>query len=363
MKLPTALLLAAALACHVLPASAQDDTLRIYAWAGLFDDVILNSFTDKTGYKVTYDNYDSDETLETKLLSGDTGYDFIVPSATPFLQREIAAGAIEKLDKSLIPNYALQSPELLELLKRADPKLEYAAIGGWGTNGLGYNVDKVKALFPDAPVDSFDLVFKPENAAKLASCGIAVVDSATDVIPLVLNYLGLDPQTQSADDLDKAMALLDQIRPYVTLDKGRLITDMATGNICVAIGYSGDILQAKARAIEAGNGQKIEYVLPKEGTMAWITTLAIPKNAPNPKAAHAFIDHLLSPEISAHLTVTLGYANGVPASRDLLPPEIAGDKTIFPEGEVLASLFVTGTVEDTLNRQRNRAWTRFRSGE
>lgn len=351
-----------ALATFATPVHAED-VLRLYAWNGLFDQWTTDSFTEKTGIKVIYDSYDSDETLETKLLSGDTGYDFVVPSATPFLAREIAAGALQPLDKTLVPNYADQIPELMQLLKRSDPTLEYASIGGWGTTGLGINVGKIKQRLPDADLTSYDLIFKPENAEKLADCGISIIDSATDVVPIALNYLGLDPQSQDAGDLDKAMALLQSIRPHVRFGKGQLPTEMATGDVCVAIGYSGDVIQAKMAAVEAGNGQVIEYVLPKEGTLAWISALAIPKNPPNPAAAHAFMDHLLSAEVAAHITETTGYANGVAGSRALLPKALADDPVIFPEGPILAKLFVVGTVEDKLNRQRNRAWTKFRSGE
>ncbi len=344
------------------PARAEE-VLRLYAWDGLFDQWITDGFTAKTGIKVIFDSYDSDETLETKLLSGDTGYDFVVPSAAPFLARQIKAGALEPLDKALVPNYAGQIPELLELLKKSDPTLGYSSVGGWGTTGLAINVGKVKERLPDADLTSWDLLFKPENAEKLADCGISIIDSATDVVPIALNYLGLDPGTQNAEDLDKAMALLQDIRPYVQLGKGTLPTELATGDICVAIGYSGDVLQARIAAMEAGNGQVVEYVMPKEGTLAWISGLAIPKNPPNPAAAHAFMDYLLSPEVAAHMTEVTGYANGVAGSRALLAPDLANDPAIFPEGEVLAKLFVVGTVEDPLARQRNRAWTRFRSGE
>ena len=351
-----------ALAAQGTPAGAEE-ILRLYAWDGLFDTWITDGFTEKTGIKVVYDSYDSDETLETKLLSGDTGYDFVVPSATPFLARQIAAGALEPLDKAQLPHYADQIPELMELLKRSDPTLAYAAIGGWGTTGLGVNVGKVKERLPDADLESYDVIFNQDYAAKLADCGVSIIDSATDVVPIVLNYLGLDPQSQDQADLDKAMALLQSIRPYVRFGKGQLPTEMATGDVCVAIGYSGDVIQAKNAAKEAGNGQQVEYVLPKEGTLAWISALAIPKNPPNPAAAHAFMDHLLTPEVAAHITEVTGYANGVGGSRELLPPELANDKVIFPEGETMAKLFVVGTVEDSLQRQRNRAWTRFRSGE
>ncbi|RWX70669.1 extracellular solute-binding protein [Mesorhizobium sp. M2A.F.Ca.ET.039.01.1.1] len=340
-----------------------EEVLRLYAWDGLFDSWITDGFTAKTGIKVVYDSYDSDESLETKLLSGDSGYDFVVPSATPFLAREIAAGALEPLNKDWVPRYAAQIPELMALLKRSDPTLGYAAVGGWGTLGMGLNVGKVHERLPDAPIDSYDLIFKPENVAKLADCGVSIADSATEVVPIVLNYLGLDPQSKDPADLDKAMALLQSIRPYVQLSKGKLPTEMAAGDVCIAIGYSGEVIQAKNAAKAAANGQDIQYILPKEGTLAWITSLAIPKGAPNPKAGHAFMDFLLTPQVGAHMTEVSGYGNGVPGSRALLPKELAEDKTIFPEGAVMAKLFVSGTVKDTLTRQRNRAWTKFQSGE
>lgn len=362
MRTNSALAGLVALTALAVPAEAEE-VLRLYAWDGLFSQETIADFTAKTGIKVIYDSYDSDETLETKLLSGDTGYDFVVPSATPFLAREIKAGALEPLNKDLVPHYANQIPELLELLKKSDPTLGFSAMGGWGTTGMGINVGKVQERLPGADLTSYDLIFKPENAAKLADCGISIVDSATDVVPIALNYLGLDPESQDPADLDKAMALLQSIRPYVQLGKGRLSTEMATGDVCAAIGYSGDVVQARNAAREANNGQVVEYVMPKEGTLAWISALAIPKNPPNPAAAHAFMDYLLTPEGGSRMTLATGYANGVLGSRELLPKELAEDPAIFPEGDVLAKLFVVGTVEDTLTRQRNRAWTRFRSGE
>ncbi|TKD21922.1 extracellular solute-binding protein [Rhodobacter capsulatus] len=356
-----ALLLAGAFACLSLPAMAQQDRLHIYAWQDLFAPQILDDFTAATGLKTVYDSYDSDETLETRLLSGDTGYDFIVPSASPFLMREIQAGALEKLDKSLIPNYDKQIPALLELLKKSDPTLEYAAIGGWGTTGLGYNLDKVKALLPDAPLDSYDLIFKPENAAKLKDCGIAMVDSPTDIVPITLNYLGLNPETTDPDEIRQAMEVLAQIRPYVTLDKGRMMTDMANGDICLAIGFSGDLIGARMRATEAGNGQHITYVIPKEGTLAWISALAIPKNAPNPAAGNAFINHLLDPKQASVMSLTLGYANGVEGSRALLPPEMANDPVMFPDDATMQRLFTGSAENPKVTRLLNREWTRFRT--
>lgn len=351
-----------ALALLAAPASAEE-VLHLYAWDGLFDQQILDGFTAKTGIEVTNDSYDSDETLETKLLSGESGYDFVLPSATPFLTREIAAGALEPLNKELVPNYANQIPELLELLKKSDPNLEYSAIAGWGTTGLAINVAKVRERLPDADLNSYDLIFKPENVAKLADCGVAILDSPTEVVPIVLNYLGLDPSSQNEADLDKAMELLQSIRPHVQLNHPRLSTDMATGDVCAAIGYSGDVVVARAAAKEANNGVEVAYVLPKEGTLAWISAYAIPMNPPNPAAAHAFMDYMLSPEVAAQMTALTGYATGVNGARELLPKELAEDPAIFFGADAMAKLFVVSTVEDTLSRQRNRAWTRLRTGE
>ncbi|CUH64550.1 Putrescine-binding periplasmic protein precursor [Thalassovita gelatinovora] len=353
----------AASVCLMATGAAAEGELKLFAWQDLFSPELIAEFEDKTGYKVTYDSYDSDETLETRLLTGDTGYDVIVPSATPFLARQIKAGAVEKIDKTLVPNFDNQDQNLLRLMARADPGLEYAVIGGWGTTGMGLNVTKVRELLPDAPLDSYDLIFKPEYASKLSECGVSLVDSATDVVPIALNYLGLDPESQDPADLNKAMELLDGIRPYVEFDKGRMMTDTAQGNICASIAWSGDIVVAGLRAAEAGQTDEIRYVMPKEGTMAWFTAIAIPRNAPNPDAANAFLDFTLEPSVAARMTLNLGYANGVPASRDMLPPEMAASEVVFPSEDVLRTLFVAGAVEDTLTRQRNRAWTKFRSGE
>lgn len=352
----------AAATCLTASAALAQEPLRLYAWEGLFPQDLIDQYTAETGFEVIYDSYDSDATLETRLLSGDTGYDVVVPSATPYFVREMQAGALEPLNKDLIPNYDIQDPMLLDLLSKLDPGLEYAAIGGWGTTGLGLNVDKVLDRIPDAPLDSYDLIFKPEYASKLEDCGISVVDSAPDVVSIALTYLGYEAESQSEAEMNEAFDLLNEIRPYIQLDRGRLMTDLAQGNVCAAIGWNGEVVRARETARQAGLEEEIRYVIPKEGSNAWFSVLAIPRNPPNPEAGNAFINFMISPEATAAMTMWSGYSNGTPSSRELLPEPVANDTAIFPTDEMFERLNIAGAREDTLARERNRAWTRFRTG-
>lgn len=346
------------------PGLAFAETVNIYNWSDYIGETTLEDFTAATGIETNMDLYDGNEVLEAKLLAGNAGYDVVMPTAQPYLARQIQAGVYQKLDKSKIPNLKNLDPALMERVATADPGNEYAVIYQWGTNGLGYNVDMVRERLPDAPLDSWDLLFKPENAEKLADCGISLLDSPVEVLPIALKYLGKDPNSEDPEDLKAAEELVMQIRPYVKyFHSSQYINDLANGDICLALGWSGDVIQAQARAEEAGNGQEIAYVIPKEGTLIWFDTMAIPADAPNPDAAHAFINFILDPEVMAGITNYVAYGNAIPASLPMIDEEIRNDPAIFPSDEVRENLFAMKEASPRYDRERTRTWTRIRTGQ
>ena len=357
-------IVAALLAAMPLSASADEKVLNLYSWANIFDDATLQGFTKNTGYKVRYDTFDSDEMLEAKLLAGSTGYDLVTPAAIPFLQRQIAAGIFQKYDPAQVPNAKKMDPDITALLKVSDPDLGYSVVGAWGTTGMGLNTAKISAVLPDAPFESYDLLFKPENAAKLSQCGFAIIDSATDIVPIVIKYLGLNPDELSEDNVDKAMEVLRAIRPHITyIDTMKYPIELANGSICATIGWSGDILKANQSAQQAKNGVALRYVIPKEGSIAWMTTFAVPKDAPHPEAAFAFMNHLLDPQVTAHMAEITGFVPPIPEMRQYLPADLAQNEALFPPDEVKKRLF-TGTAQSEKRmRYLNRQWARFRAGE
>ncbi|SOD94913.1 polyamine ABC transporter substrate-binding protein [Caenispirillum bisanense] len=343
--------------------AAEPKVLNVYNWSDYIGEDTLEKFTAETGIAVQYDVYDSNEMLEAKLFSGSSGYDVVVPTS-PFMARQVQADILMPLDKAKIPNWGKQDPALLEVLTSADPGNAHAAIYLWGTNGLGLNVDKIKAILgPDAPLDSYDLLFKPEYASKLAECGIYIFDSAFEVLPVALAYLGLDPNSASAEDYKKAEELMLSIRPYIRkFHSSEYINAIANGDICMAMGYSGDIFIAQSRAEEAKNGVNIEYVIPKEGTMVWFDTLVIPKDAPHPENAHAFIDFLLRPDIMAGISNYVWYANGVPESLPLVDEAVRTNPSINPPPEIMAKLFAVKPASQDLDRLRTRTFARIKTG-
>jgi putrescine transport system substrate-binding protein len=321
-------------------------------------------FEKATGIKVRYDVYDGNETLEAKLMAGNSGYDIVVPTAFPFLDRQIKAGVYKELDKSKIPNYKNLDPDLMKRVAAADPGNKYAVIWMWGTTGLGYNVKAIEKRMPNAPVNSLDLILKPENAAKFKDCGITVLDSPTDVIPIVLNYLGIDPNSSKPEDLKKAEDLMMKIRPYIKyFHSSQYINDLANGDVCLSLGWSGDVFQAAARAEEAKNGNEIAYAIPKEGTMIWFDNLVIPKDAPHPEAALAWINFNLQPDIAAANSDYVAYANPVPASKPLMDKSVSENPSIYPSKEVMDKLFAVPTKDAAFNRLQTRAWSTIRTGK
>lgn len=345
------------------PALAQNKTVNVYNWVDYIGETTLQDFEKATGIKPNYSVFSSLEELEAKLLTGNSGYDVIVPTAEPTLSKLIQAKAVRKLDKSKIPNLKNLDPELSKLVEGTDPGNEYAAIYQWGTIGIGYNAEMVKKAAPDVDMTSWDAIFKPENAAKLAKCGIVFLDSQTDMLPTVYHYLKLDPNSEKAEDLKKVEETMLGIRPHIRAFVDSIIDPLATGQACVGIGYSGDVFQAAARAEEAKNGATIEYVIPKEGAQVWFDVMAIPVDAPNADAAHAWINHMLEPQTMAGISNFVAYANAVPASWPLMDESVAKNPKIFPPAEVKKNLFTVKQISPRADRDRTRSWTRIQTGK
>jgi putrescine transport system substrate-binding protein len=338
-------------------------TVHIYNWSDYIGETTLVDFNKATGIKPVYDVFDSNETLEGKLLAGHTGYDVVVPS-NHFLGKQIKAGAFQKLDKSQLPNYSNLDPVLLKRLEKNDPGNQYAVPYLWGTNGIGYNVEKVKAVLGVDKIDSWAMLFEPENIKKLSSCGVSFLDSGDEIIPAMLNYMGLSPNSQDPEDYKKAEAKLLAIRPYVTyFNSSKYISDLANGEICVAAGFSGDVFQAKARAAEAGKGIDIAYVIPKEGGNLWFDMLAIPRDATNVKEAHAFINYLLKPEVIAKVSDSVGYANPNLKAGELMDQAVRTDEAVYPSQAVVDKLYVNAELPASIQRLMTRSWTRIKSGK
>jgi len=353
----------AALAGFGLAAQAQPRTVNFYNWSNYMAPGVLEDFSRETGIKVVYDTFDANETLETRLLAGKSGYDVVVPTAY-FLQRQIKAGVFQKLDKSRLPNLGNAWPEVAQRLAVYDPGNSYAVNYMWGTTGIGYNVKAVrKILGPDAKIDSWDIVFKPENLAKFSACGVHMLDSADDILPAALNYLGLDPNSTRPADLEQAADLVAKIRPYVRkFHSSEYLSALATGEICLVVGWSGDIMQARSRAAEANNGVELGYAIPKEGAQMFFDNLAIPADASNVAEAYELINYLYRPEVAAKNSNFLSYANGNLASQKLVDPRIFNDKTIYPDHATLAKLFVITARDPATQRVINRLWTRVKIG-
>jgi putrescine transport system substrate-binding protein len=346
-------------------ASAQPErVVNVYNWSDYIDPDVIEAFTKETGIKVRYDTFDANETLETKLLAGKSGYDVVVPTGY-FLQRQITAGVFQKLDKSKLPNLANAWPVVTQRLATYDPGNLYAANYMWGTTGIGYNVKKMhEILGPAATIDSWDVVFRPEQLAKFKGCGIHMLDSVDDIVPAALAYLGLDPNSTQQKDLDKAADLIAKIRPSVRkFHSSEYINALATGEICFVVGWSGDIKQAQRRAAEAKNGVDIGYAIPKEGAQMFFDNLAIPKDAPHVAEAHAFIDYLLRPDVAAKNTDLVQYANGNLASQKLIDKAVLEDKTVYPDAATMAKLYTISAHDQKTQRVLNRLWTRIKTGK
>ena len=348
----------------VTGAQANDKVLRVYNWSDYIAPDTLKKFEAETGIHVTYDVFDSNETLEARLLTGKSGYDIVVPSNS-FLAKQIKAGVYQELDKSRLPNWKNLNPVLLKNASASDPDNAHAFPYMWGSIGIGYNPDKVKAaLGSDAPTNSWDLLFKPENAEKLKTCGISFLDSPTEMLPAALHYLGYPVTSKDKAQILEAEALFMKIRPSVTyFHSSKYISDLANGNICVAVGYSGDIYQAKARAAEAGDKVKVSYNIPKEGAGSFYDMVAIPKDAENVEGAYKFMTFLQKPEVMAEITNAVRFPNGNAAATPLVDKDITSDPGVYPPAEVQAKLYAIADLPAATQRILTRSWTKIKSGK
>jgi putrescine transport system substrate-binding protein len=358
-----AALAAAAGLLALVSAGAQQRVVNVYNWSDYIDPQVLEAFSKETGIKARYDTFDANETLETKLLAGKSGYDVVVPTGY-FLERQIQARVFQKLDKSKLPNLVNVWPEIAKRLAVYDPGNQYAVNYMWGTTGIGYNVKAMHArLGATAVIDSWDVVFKPELLAKFKDCGVHMLDSADDIIPAALHYLGLDPNSVKPADLDRAAALLATIRPNVRkFHSSEYLNALASGEICLVVGWSGDIKQAQKRAAEARNGVDIGYSIPKEGAQMFFDNLAIPKDAPHPDEALDFINYLLRPQVAASNSNMVAYANGNLASQKFIDKKVLDDPGIYPSAAVMAKLYTVNARSPPAQRLINRIWTRVKTG-
>src|SRR5262245_60182627 len=336
MRLPV---LASLLVLAAVPAFGQGQ-VNVYNWSDYIAEVELKNFAKQTGIKVNYTTYDSNEILDAKLKTGRSGYDVVVPTASPFFVRQLAAGPYQPLDKARLKNLGNLDPEIMAALARYDPGNTHAIPWMWGTTGIGYNVAEVKKRMADAPVDSLKVVFDPAVVSKFKDCGVMMLDSATDVLPAALKYLGLDPDSKKSGDLAKAADVVKAVRPYIRkFHSSEYINALAGGDICLVFGYSGDIFQARARAAKAKDKQDIAYAIPKEGSLLWIDVAAIPKDAPDPAQALAFLDFMMEPKVAAASSELTGYANANKAAIPLMPKDITGNPLIYPPADVRAKFY------------------------
>ena len=344
-------------------AQADDKVLHVYNWSDYIAPDTIANFEKESGIKVVYDVFDSNETLEAKLLAGKSGYDIVVPSNN-FLAKQIKAGVYQELDKSKLPNYDNLNKSLLKAVSVSDPDNKHAFPYMWGSIGIGYNPEKVKAALGIDKIDSWDVLLKPENIAKLKSCGVSFLDSPTEMLPVALHYLGLPTDTQKKADLKQAEDLFLKLRPSIGyFHSSKYISDLANGNICVAVGYSGDIQQAKSRAAEAGGKVKVAYDIPKEGAGSFFDMVAIPKDAENVDAAYKFMNYLLKPEVMASITNSVRFPNGNEKATALVDKDITSDPGIYPPADVQAKLYAIADLPAATQREMTRSWTKIKSGK
>ncbi|WP_349736114.1 polyamine ABC transporter substrate-binding protein [Pseudomonas jessenii] len=339
-----------------------DETVNISNWNGYIADDTLVNFNKETGIKATYDIHDSNEVLESKLMTGNTGYDVVSPS-NHFLSRLIKAGAIQKLDRSQLPNWKNLDPALMKKLEVNDPGNQYGYPYMWGTAGIGYNVEKIKAIFGNTEVTrSWSLFFDENNIKKLSECGVAIIDNPTQILPITLNYLGLPPHSHEPADYKKAEQALLKIRPYVQyFHASKYISDLANGNVCAVIGFNGDIVQAAASAREAKNGIDIAYSIPEEGSTLWLDMVVMPKNAPHERNGYAYMNYLLEPKVIANISNSIHYANPNSAADAFVDPAVKQDLAIYPPKNVMDKLFTVEDLPAAIARLSTRLWTKLKT--
>lgn len=344
------------------PAFAQGQ-VNVYNWSDYIAADQLKDFTKDTGVKVNYTTYDSNEILDAKLRTGRSGYDIVVPTASPFFVRQLQANIFLPLDKSKLRNWKNLDPEIMAALAKYDPENRHGVPWMWGTTGIGYNVAEIRKRLPDAPVDSLRMIFDPAVVSKFQDCGVMLLDSATDVLPAALKYLGLDPDSKNMADLTKAADVVKAIRPFVRkFHSSEYINALAGGNICLAFGFSGDIFQARDRGAKAASRVEIAYAIPKEGSLLWIDVAGIPKDAPNVGNAYRFLDFMLEPKVAAASSELTGYANANKAAFALLPRDISDNPLIYPPADVRAKFYTITAGNAEQLRERTRLWTTVKTG-
>ncbi len=345
--------------------TVEEPIVYVYNWSDYIAEESIKQFQETTGIKVIYDTYDSNEFLEAKLMTGSTGYDLIFPSARPFAQRHIAAGLYASLDKSKLPALSNIDPAILYGLTSVDPGNQHVAPYLWGTTGLGINIKKVREILGEnAALDSWSLLFDPAISGKLSDCGISVLDDKQEGFGAALIYLQRDPNAYSEEENKLVHQTFSAISANIRyFNSSNYIDDLANGELCLALGYSGDIFQARDRAVEAANGVEIEYLIPKEGAVRWIDVMAIPKDAAHPGNAHRLINHLLQPEVAAAISNYVAYATPNLGASVMLDAEIANDAGIYPPKEILGKLVDLAVMPDDAQRERSRIWTAIKSGQ
>ena len=360
----------AAAACAVaglnpVMAQAQEEkVLNIYNWSDYVASDTIANFEKETGIKVRYDTYDNNEILHAKLVAGKTGYDIVVPSST-FARLQIDGGLLMKLDKAQLPNLKNLDPDIQAQIATIDPGNQYLVNWLWGYTTIGINTSKVKAALGSEPMpaNAWELFFNPKYASKLKSCGISVLDSASEVIPAALHYLGKDSFSKSGADYQEALALLKSVRPYVTLfSSSGYINEMASGSICMALGWNGDINIARARALEGKTGQDVVALVPKTGGILFFDMMAITADAPHPKNAMLFMNYIMRPEVHAALTNKVKYANPNKESRKFIVPEVASNPSVFPSPAEMALMVPPKALSNDIRRLETRTYTSFKTG-
>lgn len=345
-------------------ASAQDGSINVFNWSDYITPEALSLFTERTGIAVNYDVYDSNDTLEARMLAGSSGFDVVVPTSD-YMQRQIAAGVYQPLNKDLLPNLVHMDPSLMEDVAAFDPDNEHGIIYLWGTTGIGYNVQAVAdRLGEDYVVDSWSIIFDPEKIALFADCGVSVLDTNVEMIPAAMRYLGLEPTSTDAADMEAAVELLEAVRPHIRyFSSSQYISDLANGETCLAVGWSGDVFQASDRAAEADRGVEVGYAIPNEGAHQWFDMLVIPSDAPNPEGAHAFINFLMDPEVIAQITDYVVYANANASSLEFVDPEVVADLAVFPPDSARENMWQMQPYDSRTDRTATRLWTRVRTGQ
>lgn len=342
----------------------EPKVLNVLNWSDYIAEDTIANFEKETGIKVTYDVFDSNEVLEAKLMTGKSGYDVVVPSLT-FLARQIQAGVFMPLDKSKLPNYSNMDPAIQALIAQNDKDNTYSANYLWGTTGIAYNEDKLKERFGDsAPIDDWKMIFEPENISKMTDCGVYILDTPSEILPVALLYLGEEPNSFDPAVIQKGVDLMQKIRPHITqFHSSQVVDALANGDACLAIAWSGDVLQAANRANEAGKGVKVGYSIPKQGAPVWFDMMAIPKDAAHPNNAHVFINYMLKAEVMAGIQNYVAYASGNAAAKPLVDEAIRNDPRIYPTPEVQATLFSLAVIPPEVDRIFNRAWTTIKTSQ